>query len=64
MITNEHNDGCCFKMVVNYWNDQDHEEERRYIMYGEDEDELWEHYVEVRHLFLIVESIIIMDDSK
>jgi len=65
MITNQHNDGGCFKLTVIYWDNQDHlGSEKKYIMYGEDEDELWAHFVEVRHLFLLVDRIEIRDDSK
>ena len=63
MITNQHNDGCCFKLTVTS-SDPNTMEERIYIMYGEDEDELWYHYIETRHVLGIIRKIKIEDDSK
>ena len=63
MITNQHNDGGCYKLTVRYCIDPE-SPEQKYIMYGEDFDELWDHYKEVRHLWDYVRSFTIEDDSK
>jgi hypothetical protein len=60
MITNQHNDGCCFKLTVSY-SPADYSDERKYVMYGEDMDELWAHFLEVRHVWDIVNAVVIED---
>lgn len=62
MITTQHNDGTCFKMIIKYSRPYD-DDEREVILYGEDQRECFNHW---EHNFgdFYTREIHIIDDSK
>jgi hypothetical protein len=64
MITKEHNDGGCFKVMITLTNENYDELEQTF--YGEDFTEIFDHIREInKNLFnAYVSKIVIQDDSK
>ena len=65
MISSIPIDGTCFRLEINYWRDNDMDAPlEQHYMWGEDILELLKYYESVMHIFPLINSLIIEDDSK